>query len=80
MLLRTVLDSVTGDMSDTRTRYLGSRPVKLFRIIMQGSEAVSSSVNKFKGAITMNFQQIFLKILEKRILICNIVGLGNPVT
>uniref|UniRef100_A0A2P2HZU1 Splicing factor 3B subunit 3 n=1 Tax=Hirondellea gigas TaxID=1518452 RepID=A0A2P2HZU1_9CRUS len=39
-LLRTVLDSVTGDMSDTRTRYLGPRPVKLFRISMQGSEAV----------------------------------------
>lgn len=40
VLLRTVLDSVTGDMSDTRTRYLGSRPVKLFRITMQGNEAV----------------------------------------
>lgn len=31
-LLRTVLDPVTGDLTDTRTRYLGSRPVKLFRI------------------------------------------------
>ncbi|PVD21138.1 hypothetical protein C0Q70_19304 [Pomacea canaliculata] len=40
VLLRTVLDTVTGDLSDTRTRYLGSRPVKLFRISMQGSEAV----------------------------------------
>lgn len=41
VLLRTVLDNVTGDLSDTRTRYLGVRPVKLFRISMQGSEAVS---------------------------------------
>ena len=40
VLLRTVLDTVTGDLSDTRTRYLGSRPVKLFRISMQGNEAV----------------------------------------
>lgn len=40
VLLRTVLDTVTGDLSDTRTRYLGSRAVKLFRISMQGSEAV----------------------------------------
>nr|CAD7454647.1 unnamed protein product [Timema tahoe] len=40
VLLRTVLDQVTGDLADTRTRYLGSRPVKLFRIHMQGSEAV----------------------------------------
>lgn len=39
-LLRTVLDPVTGGLSDTRTRYLGSRPVKLFRIRMQDSEAV----------------------------------------
>lgn len=41
VLLRTVLDPVTGDLADTRTRYLGSRPVKLFRIKMQGSEAVN---------------------------------------
>eukprot|EP00118_Oscarella_pearsei_P025484 m.308260 g.308260 ORF g.308260 m.308260 type:complete len:1220 (+) comp43647_c0_seq1:82-3741(+) len=40
VLLRTVLDTVTGDLSDTRTRYLGSRPVKLFRVRMQSSEAM----------------------------------------
>jgi splicing factor 3B subunit 3 len=40
VLLRSVLDSVTGDMSDTRTRYIGSKPIKLFRILMQGNEAV----------------------------------------
>jgi splicing factor 3B subunit 3 len=39
-LLRTVLDPVTGDLLDTRTRYLGSRPVKLFKISIQGAEAV----------------------------------------
>lgn len=43
VLLRTVLDPVTGDLSDTRTRYLGSRPVKLFRVRMQGQEAVRPS-------------------------------------
>lgn len=42
VLLRTVLDQVTGDLSDTRTRYLGSRPVKLFRIKIQTNDAVSS--------------------------------------
>lgn len=40
VLLRTVLDSVTGDLADTRTRYLGSRPVKLFRVKTQNSESV----------------------------------------
>nr|CAB3266003.1 splicing factor 3B subunit 3 [Phallusia mammillata] len=40
VLLRTALDSVTGDLSDTRTRYLGTRPVKLFKVLMQGSDAV----------------------------------------
>jgi splicing factor 3B subunit 3 len=39
-LLRTVLDPTTGDLLDTRTRYLGSRPVKLFKISIQGAEAV----------------------------------------
>jgi len=39
-LLRIVLDSVTGVMSDTRSRYLGLKPVKLFRITIQGAEAV----------------------------------------
>jgi splicing factor 3B subunit 3 len=40
VLLRTVLDSITGELLDTRTRYLGSRPVKLFKILIQGAEAV----------------------------------------
>lgn len=39
-LLRAVLDPIKGDISDTRTRYLGSSPVKLFRVRMQNSEAV----------------------------------------
>lgn len=40
VLLRTSLDPVSGDLADTRTRYLGSRPVKLFRIKVKGCEAV----------------------------------------
>ncbi len=40
VLLRDVLDPVTGELSDTRTRYLGTSPVKLFRVAMQGGEAV----------------------------------------
>ncbi|XP_065186396.1 splicing factor 3B subunit 3-like [Sycon ciliatum] len=40
VLLRTVLDAVTGDLTDTRTRYLGSRAVKLFNVKMQGKDAV----------------------------------------
>lgn len=40
VLLRTVLDHVSGDLSDTRTRYLGARAVRLFRVKTQGSEAV----------------------------------------
>lgn len=39
-LSRTILNPITGNLSDIRTRYLGSRPVKLFRIKMQESEAV----------------------------------------
>lgn len=55
VLLRTVLDTVTGDLSDTRTRYLGSRPVKLFRVVIQKNDAVSfilrTSTNSFCSMI-----------------------------
>jgi splicing factor 3B subunit 3 len=40
VLLRTEIDSTSGDLSDTRTRYLGSRAVKLFSIKLLESEAV----------------------------------------
>ena len=40
VLLRTVIDGVSGDLSDTRTRYLGSRAVKLFVVRMANSSAV----------------------------------------
>ncbi|KAF0988259.1 hypothetical protein HZS_5237, partial [Henneguya salminicola] len=40
VLLRTSLDPVTGDLSDTRTRYLGSKPIKLFRVKISGAPAV----------------------------------------
>ena len=38
--LRTVLDEVSGDLSDTRTRFLGPKPAKLFRVSVKGQPAV----------------------------------------
>ncbi|KAL7677689.1 hypothetical protein ACOME3_003928, partial [Neoechinorhynchus agilis] len=40
VLLRAYVDSTSGDLSDTRTRYLGLRSIQLFRVIMQGADAV----------------------------------------
>lgn len=41
VLLRNVLDSVSGELSDTRTRFLGSRSVKLMKIrITAGSMGI----------------------------------------
>eukprot|EP01116_Phalansterium_solitarium_P022015 TRINITY_DN7109_c0_g1_i1.p1 TRINITY_DN7109_c0_g1~~TRINITY_DN7109_c0_g1_i1.p1 ORF type:complete len:1188 (+),score=598.46 TRINITY_DN7109_c0_g1_i1:160-3723(+) len=40
ILLRTVVDGVTGELSDTRTRYIGTRPVKLFRLTVAGQTGV----------------------------------------
>ncbi|RUS26747.1 CPSF A subunit region-domain-containing protein [Jimgerdemannia flammicorona] len=40
VLLRTVLDEVTGQLSDTRTRFIGSKAVKLFKVKVQGNKAV----------------------------------------
>jgi splicing factor 3B subunit 3 len=38
--LRTVLDEITGELSDTRTRFLGLKAVKLFRVKVAGQTAV----------------------------------------
>ncbi|CAL8574327.1 pre-mRNA-splicing factor rse1 [Xanthoria parietina] len=38
--LRTVLDEITGELSDTRTRFLGPKPAKLFRVSVKGEPAV----------------------------------------
>jgi splicing factor 3B subunit 3 len=38
--LRTVLDEVTGELSDTRTRFLGHRPAKLFKVSVKSEPAV----------------------------------------
>lgn len=38
--LRTVLDEVTGELSDTRTRFLGIKPVKLFSVSVKDQRAV----------------------------------------
>ena len=40
VLLRTTIDSVTGEISDTRTRYLGTKSVKLFKVKTEGESAV----------------------------------------
>lgn len=38
--LRTVLDPATGQLTDTRPRFLGSRPVRLVRVRVHGQPAV----------------------------------------
>ena len=40
LVLRTIIDSITGQLSDTRSRYIGSKPVKLFRGYVIGGQAL----------------------------------------
>ena len=40
VMLRTVVDSVNGQLSDTRARFLGSKAVRLYRVKMAGMPAV----------------------------------------
>lgn len=40
MVLRTIIDSVTGQLSDTRSRSIGSKSVKLFPGLVIGGEAL----------------------------------------
>lgn len=44
--LRTVLDEVTGELSDTRTRFLGVKPAKLFSVSVKGQPAVLALSSK----------------------------------
>ncbi|KAK6194263.1 hypothetical protein LQW54_011613 [Pestalotiopsis sp. IQ-011] len=38
--LRTVLDEITGELTDTRQKFLGPKPVKLFQVSVQGQTCV----------------------------------------
>ncbi|TFK67363.1 hypothetical protein BDN72DRAFT_798974 [Pluteus cervinus] len=40
VLLRTVLDPINGQLTDTRTRFLGTRPIKLIRVLIQKNPAI----------------------------------------
>ena len=40
LVLRTIIDSITGQLFDTRSRYIGSKPVKLFRGFVIGGQAL----------------------------------------
>ncbi|KAK0225582.1 CPSF A subunit region-domain-containing protein [Armillaria fumosa] len=40
VLLRTVLDPTNGQLTDTRTRFLGTRPIRLIRIQIQQNPAI----------------------------------------
>ncbi|CAL1706734.1 unnamed protein product [Somion occarium] len=40
VLLRTVLDPVNGQLTDTRTRFLGTRPIKLVRVMVQKNPGI----------------------------------------
>ncbi|TFY79904.1 hypothetical protein EWM64_g4112 [Hericium alpestre] len=40
VLLRTVLDPVNGQLTDTRTRFLGTRPIRLVRVQIQHQPAI----------------------------------------
>ncbi|KAF8639781.1 hypothetical protein AX17_001041 [Amanita inopinata Kibby_2008] len=40
VLLRTVLDPINGQLTDTRTRFLGTRPIRLIRVQIQRNTAI----------------------------------------
>jgi len=40
VMLKTAVDSTTGTLTDTRTRFLGTKPIRLFKIMIQGRDAL----------------------------------------
>jgi splicing factor 3B subunit 3 len=46
VLLRTAVDVITGNLSDTRTKYLGNKPVSLFKVNVQGAHSMLAVSSK----------------------------------
>lgn len=46
VFLRSSVDPITGSLSDMRTKFLGTRPVRLFPIQMQGQAALLALSSK----------------------------------
>lgn len=40
MLIRTTIDKITGNMVDSRPKYLGSKPVKCVKLVILGKPAI----------------------------------------
>lgn len=57
LLLRSVVDAVSGELSDNRTRCLGSRPVKLFKIKALGKDTLLALSSR--SWICYNYQSKF---------------------
>ncbi|MFH4974589.1 hypothetical protein AB6A40_001298 [Gnathostoma spinigerum] len=45
-LLRTTVDQVTGELTDNRSRYLGTKSVKLFRVRIQDKDAILAASSR----------------------------------
>jgi splicing factor 3B subunit 3 len=67
ILLRTILDTITGQLSDTRTRFIGAKSVKLFKISIQNQPAVLALSTK--PWVSYTFQnRLFLTPLSYEML------------
>ncbi|KZT22240.1 hypothetical protein NEOLEDRAFT_1181118 [Neolentinus lepideus HHB14362 ss-1] len=68
VLLRTVLDPINGQLTDTRTRFLGTRPIRLLRIQTQRNPAIlalsSRSWLNYTHQNLMHFTPLILDTLD----------------
>ncbi|PSR93953.1 Pre-mRNA-splicing factor rse-1 [Coniella lustricola] len=66
--LRTVLDEITGELTDTRQKFLGPKPVKLFQVSVQKSTCVlalsSRSWLGYSDPLTRSFMMTPLDYAE----------------
>lgn len=56
VLLRTVLDPISGQLTDTRTRFLGAKPVRLVRVKMQGDQTAVLALSS-RSWLSYTYQQ-----------------------
>ena len=66
--LRTVLDEITGELTDTRQKFLGPKPTKLFQVTVQNQTCVLALSSRpwlgYTAPITRNFVMTPLSYTE----------------
>ncbi|KMZ72347.1 hypothetical protein ZOSMA_166G00450 [Zostera marina] len=69
VLFRTVVDMVTGQLTDNRSRFLGLRPPKLFSVMVRGRRTMICSSMAVYGEELKIFTRKFILLPKRKSLV-----------